>query len=34
MKKIVTMHKEIDKATGPLTPTATIWVGKPKKEAT
>ncbi|XP_023755998.1 uncharacterized protein LOC111904468 [Lactuca sativa] len=34
MKKIVTMQKEIDKATGPLTPTATIWVGKLKKEAT
>nr|KAJ0219418.1 hypothetical protein LSAT_V11C300120670 [Lactuca sativa] len=34
MKKIVTVQKEIDKATGPLTPTATIWVGKLKKEAT
>ncbi|CAI9290662.1 unnamed protein product [Lactuca saligna] len=34
MKKIVTVQKEIDKATSPLTPTATIWVGKLKKEAT
>ncbi|CAI9269875.1 unnamed protein product [Lactuca saligna] len=31
MKKIVTMQKEIDKVVGPLTPTATIWVGKLKK---
>ncbi|CAI9261781.1 unnamed protein product [Lactuca saligna] len=34
MKKVVTVQKEIDKATCPLTPTATIWVGKLKKEAT
>nr|KAJ0206861.1 hypothetical protein LSAT_V11C500294990 [Lactuca sativa] len=34
MKKIVTVQKEIDKATCPLTPTATVWVGKLKKEAT
>ncbi|CAI9300523.1 unnamed protein product [Lactuca saligna] len=34
MKKVVTVQKEIDKATDPLTPTATIWVGKLKKEAT
>lgn len=33
MKKIVTVQKEIDKAVGPLTPTATIWVEKLKKEA-
>ncbi|CAI9286511.1 unnamed protein product [Lactuca saligna] len=33
VKKIVTVQKEIDKAVGPLTPTATIWVEKLKKEA-
>nr|KAJ0210670.1 hypothetical protein LSAT_V11C400179890 [Lactuca sativa] len=34
MKKIVTVQKEIDKTTTPLTPTATIWAGKLEKEAT